>query len=176
MNHRPFEDWLLDDQPLTPQQARDLQVHVRSCSSCSAIAESNLALHSTRLVAPAPGFADRFQVRLEKRRREQRWRQVIGTIVLVLGGVGLISWLAGPYIAEAFNSPATWIAAGVSYFIFILTSVQVASEAVSILLRVLTTFISPAGWVALTVAAAGLGYLWTISIRRVARVPRGVLR
>ncbi len=125
MNHRPFEDWLLDDQPLTPQQQRDLQAHVRSCPACAAIAESNLALHATRLVSPAAGFADRFQVRLAKRRREQRWRQVIG-------------------------------------------------EAGSILLSVLPTFISPAGWIILTAGVAGLGYLWTISIRRVARAPQGV--
>ena len=174
MNHRPFEDWLLDDEPLTPQQARDLQVHVRSCAACAAIAESNLALHATRLISPKSGFTDRFRVQLEKRRREQRWRQVIGTIILVLGGVGLVYWLAGPLIIEAFRSPASWITVGVGYFIFIMTSLQVIGEAGSILLRVLPTFISPIGWVILTGGAAGLAYLWTISIRRVARAPRGV--
>ena len=174
MNHRPFEDWLLDDEPLSPQQARDLQAHVRSCPACAAIAESNLALHSTRIVSPATGFTDRFRVRLEKRRREQRWLQVIGTVVLVLGGVGLVYWLAGPFIMAALTSPASWITVGVSYFLFILTSLQVVGEAGAILLRVLPTFISPGGWVVLTVGAAGLGILWTISIRRVARLPQGV--
>ncbi len=174
MNHRPFEDWLLDDQPLTPQQQRDLQAHVRSCPACAAIAESNLALHATRLVRPAAGFADRFQVRLAKRRREQRWRQVIGTIGLVLGGLGLVYWLAGPFILAAIASPASFITVSVGYFLFILTSIQVFGEAGSILLSVLPKFISPAGWVALTAGAAGLGFLWTISIRRVARIPQGV--
>ncbi len=174
MNHRPFEDWLLDDETLTPQQTRELQAHVRDCASCSAIAESNLALHSTRLVSPAPGFADRFRVRLEKRRREQRWRQVIGTLVLVLGGVGLVYWLAGPFILAAFASPASWITVGVGYFIFIVTSLQAVGEVSVILLRVVPTFVPPVGWVILTAGVAGLGYLWTISIRRVARIPQGV--
>ncbi len=174
MNHRPFEDWLLDDQPLTPQQVRELQAHVRSCASCAAIAESNLALHATHLVGPASGFTDRFQVRLARRRREQRWRQVIGTVVLVLGGLGLVYWLAGPLILAALRSPASWITAGVGYFLFILTSVQVLGEATAILLRVIPNFISPGGWLALTLCAAGLGFLWTVSIRRVARVPQGV--
>ncbi len=174
MNHRPFEDWLLDDELLSPQQARDLQAHVRSCPSCAAIAESNLALHSTRLVSPATGFADRFKVRLEKRRREQRWRQVIGTVVLVLGGLGLVYWLAGPLIIAAFTSPASWITTGVGYFLFIVTSLQVVGEAGSILLSVLPKFISPAGWVVLTAGAAGLGALWAVSMRRVARTPQGV--
>jgi hypothetical protein len=174
MNHRPFEDWLLDDQLLNPQQKRELQAHVRSCVSCAAIAESNLALHSAQRVEPAAGFADRFQVRLEKRRREQRWRQVIGTLVLVIGGLALVYWLAGPFLMEIFRSPAGWISAGISYLLFILTSVQVAGEATSILLRVLPGFISPAGWLALVLGTAGLGSLWTLSMWRVARAPQGV--
>jgi hypothetical protein len=174
MNHRPFEDWLLADQPLTPQQARELQAHVRSCTSCAAIAESNLALHSTHLVGPMPGFADRFQVRLARRRREQRWGQVVGTLVLVLGGLGLVYWLAGPFILGALQSPASWITAGVGYFLFLLTSLQVLGEASAILLRVLPSFISPAGWVVLTLAAAGLGFIWAVSIQRAARAPQGV--
>jgi hypothetical protein len=174
MNHRPFEDWLLDDQSLDPQQARELQAHVRSCASCAAIAESNLALHATHRVGPATGFTDRFLGRLENRRREQRWRQVVGTLVLVIGGLGLVSWLAGPLIREALQSPATWISAGVGYFLFILTSLQVFSEAAAIMVRVLPGFVSPAGWVAMTIGFAGLGHLWTVSIRRAARAPQGV--
>ncbi len=174
MNHRPFEDWLLDDQPLTPQQARDLQAHVRSCSSCAAIAESNLALHATRRVGPAAGFSDRFRVRLEKRRTEQRWRQVIGTPVLVLGGLGLLYWLAGPLIQDVLQSPASWITAGIGYFLFILTSLQVFGEASAILLRVLPSFVSPTGWLGLILGMGGLGFLWTITIRRAARAPQGV--
>ncbi len=174
MNHRPFEDWLLDDQPLTPQQARDLQAHVRSCTSCAAIAESNLALHATRQVGPAAGFTDRFRTRLEKRRAEQRWRQVIGTLVLVLGGLGLLYWFGAPYIQDLLYSPATWISAGVGYFVFVLTSLQVLSEATAILLRVLPGFISPAGWLGLTLTAAGLAFVWTVSIQRAARAPQGV--
>ncbi len=174
MNHRPFEDWLLDDQPLTPQQARDLQAHVRNCSSCAAIAESNLALHATRRVAPSVGFTDRFRTRLERRRAEQRWRQVIGTLILVLGGLGLLYWFGAPFVQEVLYSPATWIAAGVAYFVFFLTSLQVLSEAMTIILQVLPAFISPAGWMGLTLAAGGLAFLWVVSIRRAARAPQGV--
>jgi anti-sigma factor RsiW len=54
MKHRPFEDWLLDDQPLDPTQKRELNAHLRACNACRAIAESNLALRSARVVAAAP--------------------------------------------------------------------------------------------------------------------------
>jgi hypothetical protein len=174
MNHRPFEDWLLDDQPLNPQQKRDLQTHLRICSSCSAIAESNLALRITQMLPPVAGFAERFQLRLETRRREQRWRQIIGTVVLVLGGLGLLYWLAGPLIEEALLSPAAWITTAVGYFLFIITSIQVLSEVGVILLRVLPTFVSPTGWLAISALFAGLSLLWTVSMLRVASAPQGV--
>jgi hypothetical protein len=174
MNHRPFEDWLLDDQPLTPEQTRQLQSHLRDCAACATIAESNLALHSTRQLPPAAGFVDRFQARLEAHRRELRWRQMVGTVVLVLAGLGLLSWLAGPLVQEALRSPAQWITTVVSYFLFILTSVQALSEVGSILLRVLPKFVSPFGWFIISMMVAGLGFLWTVSIWRFVRIPRGV--
>ncbi len=31
MNHRPFEDWLLAEEPLTTDQKADLQEHLNTC-------------------------------------------------------------------------------------------------------------------------------------------------
>lgn len=174
MNHRPFEDWLLDDQPLDPQQQRDLQDHLRSCLACSAIAESNMALHTTHRIAPASGFSDRFALRLGRRREEQRWQQIIGTLVLVLAGLVLTLVIAGPSLQEAVTSPADWITAVVGYFLFMVTSVRVFSEAGAVLLRVLPGFISPAGWFVTVFAFAGLSLVWGLSIRRFGRAPQGV--
>jgi hypothetical protein len=174
MNHRPFEDWLLDDQPLSIEQKRELQSHLRVCNSCSAIAESNLALHTIHIVSPTPGFRDRFQLRLAKRRREQKWRQIIGILVLVLGGMGLVYWLAGPIIQEAFSSPAELITSAVGYFLFILTSLQVLSMASTILLRVVPTFVSPSVLFVTALIISGAGFLWIVSIWRVTRTPQGV--
>ena len=94
MNHRPFEDWLLEDQPLTSDQERDLQAHLRTCTSCSAIAESNFALHSTHMVRPAEGFAARFQLRLIENRKAAAQPPIYRHIDLDPGRAG-ISLLAG---------------------------------------------------------------------------------
>ncbi len=174
MNHRPFEDWLLDDQPLDPQQQRDLQNHLRDCVSCSAIVESNMALRGTRMLSPEPGFADRFAVRLARRCVEQRWRQVIGTVLLVLSGLGMMVILAGPAVVDALTSPSAWITAVVGYFLFVITSFRVLSEAGEVLLRVLPSFISPAGWFVTVAAFTGLLVLWAYAIRRLGRAPQGV--
>jgi len=174
MNHRPFEDWLLDDQTLDQQQERELQAHLRNCDSCSSIAESNLALHTQRLLPPVSGFEERFLVRLKKRRSEQRWHQIIGTVVLVFGGLGLLYWITSPLIAEVLLSPAAWITTVVGYFLFVLNSIQVLGEVGSILLQVLPPFITPAGWLVISSVFAGLSLLWTVSMLRVARTPQGV--
>ncbi len=174
MNHRPFEDWLLEDQPLTPEQKRELQSHLRTCEACAAIAESNLALHSVRMVSPATGFTERFQTRLAEQRKTARIRQIIGSLVLVIGGLGLISFLFGPLIQDAMSSPAAWITTAVGYFLFVLTSIQTLSEVGFILMRVIPTFISPLGWFVLLSLFGGFGLLWTISITRFARMPQGV--
>ena len=174
MNHRPFEDWLLEDQPLTPEQNRELQSHLRICSSCSSIAESNIALHTTHLVSSAAGFTDRFKARLARRRGEQTWRQIIGTLVLVLGGLGLFYWIAGPMIQGALRSPAEWITTVVSYFLYILTSLKALSEASTILIKVIPTFISPVGMFFVALLVSGLSYGFIFSIWRVNRIPQGV--
>ena len=174
MNHRPFEDWLLDDQDLTSDQERDLQSHLRLCTSCSAIVESNLALHTAKMVSSLPGFTDRFKTRLIRRRIEQVRRQVVGTLVLVLGGLVLLYWVSGSMIQEALSSPAEWITTFVGYFIYILTSLQAMGEAGAILLRVVPNFVSPVGLFVMLMMASGFSFFCVISLWRINRLPQGV--
>lgn len=174
MNHRPFEDWLIADQPLDAAQQRDLQNHLRDCVSCAAMAESNMALRAKRMMTPEAGFVDRFTARLAGRREELRRRQILGTVVLVLAGVGLTLVFAGPLLQEAFTSPATWITAMVGYFLFIVTSFRVLSEVTEILLRVLPTVVTPGGWLVTVIAFAGLAAFWTYAIRRARPAQQGV--
>ena len=173
MNHQPFEDWLLDDESLTVQQERELQIHLRSCTACTAIADSNLALHSVRLVSPAPGFADRFQPRLAAWRRAQLRRQAFGSIVLVVAVLALLYTLAGPTILEAVRSPVVWLREITTYLVTVLTLVSVFGQVGSILLRNLPDLIPPAVWFAMLAAGSVLAALWITLMRRLARAPQG---
>lgn len=174
MKHRPFEDWLLDDQPLNPTQKRELDAHLRACKVCSAIAESNLALRSARLVAPAPGFTTRWQERLVLARRAQRRRTLLGTLFFSLGGLLLLALLVGPLVASVLGSPAEWIAAMVRALLFIYTTTMAIAEAGSILVRVLPGFVPPFVWLILFSTMSGFALLWSISIWRLMRRPQGV--
>ncbi|MEW6402109.1 MAG: hypothetical protein AB1649_09930 [Chloroflexota bacterium] len=172
MNHRPFEDWLLNEQHLTPAEKRDLDAHMRTCKVCSALAETGLELRSVRKVSPAPGFTARFQQRLAAQRIADRRKKLWGLMVFLLGGVGLLLWLASPLILALINSPGQWITILIGYFLFIFTSLQTMADVLLVFLRVVPGFFPPYLWMVIISALAGLGLLWTISIWRFSRLPR----
>lgn len=174
MNHQPFEDWLLADERLTPQQERELQGHLRGCGACSGIAASNLALHSRRMVAPAPGFSGRFRPRLAAWQRTQVRRQAIGTIILVVIGVGLLYALAGPSMLEAIRSPAAWLGQLTAMLIELLTLVSVVAKVGNILLRHMPSAIPAGAGLAIAVGCGILAGSWIFMMRRLARSPQGV--
>jgi hypothetical protein len=174
MNHQPFEEWLLNDKHLNPTEKRELDAHLRECKQCTALTETGFALRSARVVAPAAGFALRFEARLAAHRIAERRRKLWGLIVLVLTSVGLIGWLAVPYISAITASPVEWITAVVGYVLFVFMSLQAFGEAFLVLARIVPGFIPPYAWMVITSAMAGFGLLWAISIWRFARVPRGV--
>ena len=174
MNHRPFEDWILDEQSIKPEQKLELQAHLNECAHCSALVEVNLELHSVKLVSPAADFTARFQARLAAQQVRERRNRLVGTLVAALGGVGLLAWLIGPYVAEFLGSPAGWIAAMVNFLLVLLEMLRAIGDIGSILLRVLPGFIPPLGWMIALSAISGFILLWIVSIWRFTRFAKGV--
>jgi hypothetical protein len=86
----------------------------------------------------------------------------------------MLIWITGPYLASFFSSPATWIAALVEWLVYIITTLVAVGQAGSVLLRILPGFLSPFVFMVLVSAFAGIGLLWSVSIWRFVRVPRGV--
>jgi hypothetical protein len=163
MNHRPFEDWLLEDIPLTPEQARDLQAHLRTCTTCASLMEVNAALRLTKQAAPAPGFSARFQVRLAVRKAEQRRRNIAGLVLLVVMGVGLIGWVAYPYVVAAAQSPGNIFISWLASVILFLTTLQTYGQVVEIFLRTIAGIIPIFAWMIVSSAFAGLLLMWSFT-------------
>ena len=174
MNHQPFEIWLLEEKPITPEQKRELQSHLKICKYCLALYETGVALHSKQMASPALGFTARFQKRLAAQRFAERRHRLWGLIVLVLGGIALLLGLTGSTLLSIVNSPAEWLTLGIGYLLFIITSLQAFAEFGLVLLRVVPGFIPPLGWMVIVSAIAGLSLLWTVSIWRFTRLSRGV--
>ena len=174
MNHQPFEDWLLNDKLINPKQKLELDAHLRICSYCSALAETGKALHLVKKVSPAAGFSTRFQARLAVQRAAERRRRLWGAVLFTFGGLVMLMWIAWPYLASFFASPATSIAALIEWGIFLVTTLQAVAQAGSVLVDVIPGFLPPFVWMVLVSALAGISLLWSVSIWRFVRVPRGV--
>ena len=176
MKHQPFEEWLLNEKLISPRQKLELDAHLGICSYCSALAETGKALRSVKSVSPAAGFAARFEARLAARKAADLKRKRVGTILFTFGGLVMLMWILGPYLASFAVSPATWIAALVEWVVFLLTTVRAIAQAGSVVLRMLPGFLSPFAFMVLVSAFAGIGLLWSVSIWRFVQkgVPRGV--
>jgi hypothetical protein len=166
MNHQPFEDWLLNDKNLTPVEKRELDLHLRTCSHCTALSATGLALRSANVIAPVAGFALRFQQRLAAQKIAERGRRLWGMFILTLCGAGLLAWFAVPLISSFNASPTAWITTLVGYFLFMVTSLQAVTEVLSVCWRLAPDFIPPYVWMVLVSGLAGFGLLWIISIWR----------
>ena len=174
MNHQPFEEWLLNEKLISPRERLDLDAHLRICSYCSALVETGKALRTVKKVSPTAGFSTRFQARLALQKAAERRRKRWGSLLFTFGGLVMLVWLLGPYLASFFAAPATWIAAVVEWAIFLITTVQAMAQAGSVLLHMLPGFFTPFAFMVLISAFAGVGLLWSVSIWRFVRVPRGV--
>ena len=174
MNHQPFEEWLLNEKLISPKAKLELDAHLRICSYCSALVETGKALHTVKKVSPVAGFSTRFQARLAVQKAAERKRKRWGAVLFTFGGLVMLIWLVGPYLASFLAAPATWIAALIEWVVFLITTVQAVTQAGSVLLRMLPGFPSPFVYTVLVSAFAGIGLLWSVSIWRFVRVPRGV--
>ena len=174
MNHQPFEEWLLHEKLISPKDKLDLDAHLRICSYCSALAETGKALRTVKKVSPAAGFSARFQARLAMQKAAERRRKRWGTVLFTFGGLVMLMWLVGPYLASFLAAPATWIAAVIEWVIFLITTAQAMAQAGAVLLQMLPGVFTPFAFMVLVSAFAGIGLLWSVSIWRFVRVPRGV--
>ncbi len=174
MDHRPFEDWLLENKTLTCNEQRQLNAHLQSCSSCTALAEVNLALKSVRLAEPVAGFTDRFQVRLQARKKALRMRNLWGFLVLSVSVVGLLAWIGWPLILRVFQSPVDVLVSWLTALMSVWAAIQTMFHAGETVLKVLPGFIPEYIWAAILFTAVGWVILWVFSLLKITKVPRGV--
>jgi hypothetical protein len=170
MDHRPYENWLLDDEHLTAEQERDLRTHLRNCPECAALGRGNTALRAAPVFEPAPGFALRFQVRLAAERKVQRRRSLIGWTLLALIGMGVLLTLVTPYL-DYFSSPVQLVMTLMDNLVFIGLTLRTLSLIGNTLLNVLVSFVPPYVWVLSSVLFSGMGALWIFSFRKFGKIP-----
>jgi hypothetical protein len=174
MDHRPFEDWLLENQPLTPDQKHQLNTHLRACSSCTALVEVNLALKSVRVAAPQAGFTSRFQVRLAARKHALRRRNFWGFVVLTLSVLGLFTWVSWPVLKDLVQSPVNLLVSWISSLVSFWASFQAIFRAGMVLFKVAPGFVPAYIWAVVLFAAGAWSLVWVFSLMKFTKGSQGV--
>jgi len=114
MSHQPYETWILDLDNLPMSDRRSLQSHMETCQQCQRTyrkwqaAQRELRAH--KMIAPAPGFVNRWQLGLaERRAREQRRHAWQAFIIFVITALFVLLVVAG-YVMST-STPGDWLAA-----------------------------------------------------------------
>ncbi len=93
MNHQPFREWLLSEEPLSTDQSLALQDHLSICEVCSqvesALKEVEFAIRKVPQTEPASGFTLRWQEHLAEYQSRQRsrwgWVSIAATTLIATG-------------------------------------------------------------------------------------------
>ena len=170
MNHRHFEEILLNDEQLSPEEDTLLQAHLLVCDSCAALANANLALDNAVMATPAPGFASRFQSRLVAQRKAQKRRYFFGGAILLLGGMIIILWLLSPILPAALHTPWQLLLSWADALVIFISSAKMIGELGQVLLRVIANFIPAYAWGLGITLFAALSLMWVSSIQKFARL------
>ncbi len=175
MNHQPFEEWLLAENPLTPSEKLSLEAHLRECRACTALAEVNLALRSVQPVSPPEGFVERFRQRLAARQQAQRKMFLLGFVLLIISTLGLLTALSWPLLVALFSHPSRLILEWAYSLVSICATVQALWETTRVLVSVGVSLIPAGLWIASFLLLSTLCLLGIASLTKFTRIPQGVL-
>jgi hypothetical protein len=126
-NHPPFSEWLLTEEPLSPEQTQYLNDHLQSCPACSQLQASLFDVRhqfkTSGLAAPTPGFTERWRERLVdqrlKRQRRNAWILFFFAAIMAVGILGVIGW----QVLEVVTSPVSLLSATVYFWTVTLVTV-----------------------------------------------------
>jgi hypothetical protein len=171
-NHQPFSAWLHSEEPLAPEQRRQLQEHLRECESCRQIqtawGEVRSLIKATPRVSPATGFTARWQARLEQARRQEEQRQRrLGLVLLgITGGIAAILFLlllTGA--AGVFDDPVQYLFLIAYRIVYLFTYAISLRDFIVEFLRPALAGVSPLLYVLIPGVITLVCVLWVVAIR-----------
>jgi len=154
MNHQPFENWFLSEEPLPADDERELRDHLVGCDQCSGLEDAWLDVANlfTEVpeIEPAPGFVNRWQATLEAdqvavKTMHQRWQSLI---FLVLVANGVYKAATAMVLANGFRNA------------FVTLS------------RTVPQLIPTGWWVAIAITLGVSTIVWIVSMTKLSTLPR----
>jgi hypothetical protein len=178
MTHLPYQDWLFED-TLDSTQADLWQSHLETCAECrdleAAFQQVEHNLRTTPQVAPAVGFAMRWQARLELERSRLHKRQIrlafafgVGGILILLGLLAILFWP----LLDSLDALG-WAAVYQLYLVLVFA--HQAVDAIAILGRALRPVLPLVLWVMALGLLTQAAVLWVVSYRYITNPRRIVI-
>lgn len=169
MNHYDYEAMIFTEKPLQPQAQADLLAHLDSCGECRSLATAWMGvqrdLTAAPVQAPAAGFTNRWELRLERDRQQVHHRQVLGSLALSLAGALFLILALVFFLTPVFETPKVYLYA----FLYQALNVVVAADIVQNMLFGIVRSIASPVTVVIALILVGivsqLGVLWLASIR-----------
>jgi predicted anti-sigma-YlaC factor YlaD len=179
MNHQPFEEWLLADEPIAPEQAVELREHLRDCPRCRELEASWTSVHkliqTSEQIDPTPGFTSRWQVRLHAQQQQalsRRFhRQPWLLLVLNLTIAAILLILLSMQLWRTFHTPQQFLLVKAFILSIILTIVDTGQDILTALIQITARF-PVILWVFLLGLSGFLGSLWITVGRQIASTRR----
>jgi len=130
MNHRPFEEYLLTEEPLTAEQSRQLHEHLLTCDRCRQLetgwGEVQRLFNTTPQVTPQAGFASRWHERLAAQRAKRHRRQLWLSFSITAGVAAFLLILLGIQIWTSLHTPEQWLLIKAYFLSVTITIVDIA--------------------------------------------------
>lgn len=174
MNHQPYENWILDETPLSEEEKKGLAHHLRECTDCTRLANGWASVQRTiqaSQMKPAPAdFTGKWSASLAHRKREQEKKQARTLVISLSSGAGAVLLAIAIYFLPDFSLIS--LAAG--FISTLLSASNIISNFWSITIKLIqtiplstliVTIVIVSGWVLLASITLGLS-IWKLAFRR----------
>lgn len=175
MNHKKFEEMILTQETLTPEEREEVERHISTCESCRKLSlqwqkASRMLNKPLPIAAPAPGFSARFAQSIEKRKEAEQQAQVRHLIsILIFSLLAASLTVAGFYLRT--NSLETIIkdfAIASAQMLFLWESLKAIIDTVTGFLPavLLIPFLLTAANVIFTLTVLWLVSMWKLTLQK----------
>jgi anti-sigma factor RsiW len=179
MTHEQYEEWLfayyderaiqLSEERLTAGQEAELHAHLKTCEDCRMLAAAwqavDTQLREAPLSAPQPGFAQRWEARLQDDRQQVQRRQTVA--VLGFSAFGVVALLVALIMLTIplIQTPKALVWAGVYRLITLISYLQLAQDTILPFVQAATGAVPAFWWLLIAGLLTQLGVLWVVSYR-----------
>ena len=168
--HRPYEEWILQGEPLRPQDSESLRQHLGVCEACRSLAHGwgvlESKLRSVTLAAPKPGFVRRWESRravLHAGRRSEWWMFAASLTAATVAAVVVLL-----EVGSGLEAPTTLLNDWIGDLALWSVAARVGGDILRALANSLPSGLLGGVWLGFVAAMGGLTVLWVASFYRTA--------